>query len=112
MNIEVFLYEKLSEALPVPVYTEHQENDPESFVIIDKTGSSKMNHLLSSTVVFQSYAKSKHEAAELNEKVKEAVENLICFDEVSDCKLNSDYPFNDLSTKRHRYQAVFDIYHY
>lgn len=112
MNIEIFLREKLSKVLSVPVFTEHQRNDPDAFVLIDKTGSSKRDHLLSSTIAFQSYGKSQYEASELNEEVKRAVEGLIELDEISSCSLNSDYPFNDLERKKHRYQAVFDIKHY
>ena len=53
-----------------------------------------------------------YEASLLNEKVKEAVEELIKLNIVSQVKLNSDYAFNDTETKRYRYQAVFDIHHY
>lgn len=112
MNIEVYLQNKLDGVLDVPVFTEHQENDPDVFVLIDKTGSRKKDHLISTTLAFQSYALSKYEASELNEKVKEKVEGLIQNPEISAVRLNSDYDFTDTETKRHRYQAVFDIYHY
>jgi len=110
--IEIIVYNYLNENLPVPVYTEKPSNAPKRFVLIDKIGSSKENHLKSSTIAFQSYAESKYQAAFLNEQVKEAIENMIVLDEIAGVSLNSDYNFTDTTTKEYRYQAVFDINHY
>ena len=52
------------------------------------------------------------EAAKLNEKIKNLMYDLTTISEVSKVKLNSDYNFTDTETKRYRYQAIFDIYHY
>lgn len=51
-------------------------------------------------------------AAELNEKVKSAMDEIVELDEVTRCELNSDYNYTDTSRKKYRYQAVFDITHY
>lgn len=110
--IEIIVLNHLKAHLSVPVHTDKPENPPNRYVLIDKTGSGKENHLLSSTIAFQSYAESKYEAAKLNEEVKEAVEKMIILDEVAGVELNSDYNFTDTTTKKHRYQAVFDIKHY
>ncbi len=110
--IEVTVYNYLNNALSVPVYTELPKEKPQRFVVLDKIGSSKENHLSSSTIAFQSYAESKYQAAFLNEQVKEAIENMIVLDEVSKVELNSDYNFADTTTKEYRYQAVYEIYHY
>ena len=61
------------------------------------------------TFAFQSYAPSLQKAAELNEKVKKVVEDLITVNEVSGVHHNSDYNFTDTETKQYRYQAVYDI---
>ena len=110
--IEIIVYDYLNENLPVPSYTEKPSNPPKRFVLIDKIGSSKENHLKSSTIAFQSYAESKYQAAYLNEQVKDAVENMVVLDEIAGVSLNSDYNFTDTTTKEYRYQAVFDINHY
>lgn len=110
--IEIVIREFLKNNLKIDVFLEHQENEPESFVIFEKTSSSKNNHLNATTFAFQSYAKSLYKACELNEKVKEAVEEMINLDEIASVKLNGDYNFTDTGTKRYRYQAVFDIKHY
>ncbi|OJG14846.1 hypothetical protein RU96_GL000600 [Enterococcus canintestini] len=98
--------------LDVPSFLERPEIVPDSYVLFEKTGSSKSNYLPSSTFAFQSYAPSMYEAAVLNEAVKEAVEGMIVLDEISKISLNSDYNFTDTTTKEYRYQAVFDINHY
>lgn len=110
--IEIIIKEFLDSHLIVPVFMEHPENPPKNYVLFEKTGSSKRNHLLSSTFAFQSYAPSMYQAAQLNEMLKDAVEELITLDEISRVSLNSDYNFTDTETKDYRYQAVFDINHY
>lgn len=110
--IEITILDFLKQKLSVPIFTDHQESMPKRYVIFEKTGSSKRNFLLSSTIAFQSYAESKFEAVKLNEEVKKAVECLISLDEISKVKLNSDYDFTDTQTKKYRYQAIFDINHY
>ena len=110
--IEIIIYDYLNDNLSVPAYTEKPLDAPKRYVLIDKIGSSKENHLKSSTIAFQSYAESKYQAAFLNEQVKDAVENMVVLDEVAGVSLNSDYNFTDTSTKEYRYQAVYDIRYY
>ncbi len=110
--IEIIIKQYLDSYLSVPASLEKPETPPLRFVGFEKTGSGKKNHLPSSTFAFQSYAESKYEAALLNNKVKEVIENLIELNEIRSIKLNSDYNFTDTTTKEYRYQAVFDIKHY
>ena len=110
--IEIVIREFLKNNLKIDVYLEHQGNEPESFVILEKTSSSKNNHLKSTTFAFQSYGNTLYKACELNEKLKEAVEKMINLDDIVSVNLNSDYNFTDEETKRYRYQAVFEIKHY
>lgn len=110
--IEVTILRYLSDNLTVPVYMEEPENPPESYVLLEKTGSSEDNHISSVVLITQSYADSLYKAAELNETIKSLMSNSISLDAVSRCKLNSDYNFTDTKTKRYRYQAVFDITYY
>lgn len=110
--IEIVIKTFLDKHLTVPVHLERPENAPNRFVLFEKTGSYKSNHLSSTTIAFQSYAESMYEAAKLNEEVKDAVEALILLDEIRGIKLNGDYNFTDTTTKQDRYQAVYDIKHY
>lgn len=50
---------------------ETPETMPETYVLIEKTGSGMNNHIKSATFAIQSYASSLYEAASLNEIVKE-----------------------------------------
>lgn len=112
MIIEKYLIHYLADMLALPTYAEKPLKPPESFLVVDKLGSSVDNLIISSSVAIQSYGRSRLEAAELNEAVKRVMEVLPERPEISRCKLNSDYPYTDTETKRNRYQAVFDITHY
>ena len=100
-----------SNEFTVPVHLEKQSNE-HTYVLLEKTSSSKSNHLPSATFAFQSYADSLYNAAVLNDKVKKVVESLIELDEIRGLSLNTDYNFTDTTTKQYRYQAVYDINHY
>lgn len=110
--IEKVIYDHLAATLSVPLFFERQKDMPETFVLLEKTGSSKRNYLSSSTFAFQSYASTLFGAAQLNEEVKEKVETLIELNDISGVNLNSDYNFTDTTRKGYRYQAIFDINHY
>lgn len=110
--IELIILNHLKTKLSVPVYLEEPETKPDRYVLFEKTGSGRSNHLGSSTFAFKSYAESLYEAAALNEQTKAAVDSLIELKEIASVRLNSDYNFTDTATKRYRYQAVYDIKHY
>lgn len=114
--IEIIIKDFLSSKLSVPVLMEVPKNPASSFVLIEKTGSSRENHIDSSIVTIQSYAASMYQAALLNDEVKhwmlDGLEGLITKNEVASVILNSDYNFTDTSEKRYRYQALFEITHY
>lgn len=110
--IEVTILNYLKNALSTPVSMEIPKQQPQSFVVLEKTGSGKRNRLCSATFAVQSYAPSMYEAAELNEAVKAAMESAVALDEVTSVELNSDYNYTDTASKKYRYQAVFEIYHY
>lgn len=110
--IELTILNHLKTKLSVPVYLEEPETKPDRYVLFEKTGSGRSNRLGSSTFAFQSYAESLYEAAALNEQTKAAGDSLIELKEIASVRLNSDYNYTDTATKRYRYQAVFEIYHY
>lgn len=110
--IEKIISDYLTSALPVPAYPEEPENRPEKYILVEKTGGGSENYINSATIAIQSYAESLYLAAELNEAVKKAMEEVIQLDVVCSIELNSDYRYTDTETKRYRYQAVYDIAHY
>lgn len=109
--IEKIILDYLTKALGVPCYME-KPKDKDTFVVIEKTGSSEENHIKSATLALQSYAPSLYKAASLNEKVKEAMDSSISLSSISRAKCNSDYNFSNTTTKEYRYQAVYDVVYY
>lgn len=93
----------------VPVYAEMPVEMPQTFVVLEKTGSGRTNRIDSATIAIQSYAPTLYEAATLNETVKTSMDDMANTTTVFRSKLNSDYNYTDTSLKRYRYQAVYDI---
>lgn len=114
--IEITLRKFLESKLSVPVLMEIPKEPASQFVIIEKTGSTHENHVDSAIMTIQSYAPSLQSAMELNELVKywmlDGMEGLITLDEIASVNLNSDYNYTDTTSKRYRYQSVFEIVHY
>lgn len=111
--IELIVYNYLNRVLTnTTVVTEIRQGLPGSFVFIEKTGSSMRDRLKVARVAVQSYAQSLYGAAELNERVKTAMLDMVSEPEVTNVELNSDYNYTDTQTKTPRYQAVFEITHY
>ena len=110
--IEKIVLEYLRAALSVPVYLEVPQNPTDTFVLLEKTAGGRTNQVSRATMAVQSWAKSLLAAAQLNEQVKEVMEELSALDDVSACRLNTDYNFTDTTTKRYRYQAIFDLIFY
>ena len=111
--IEKIILDYLNSELTAPVYMEVPKHPSGDYVVIEKTGSSKTNHLYTAMLTFKSHSNTMYGAATLNEAVKTAMDaaarNLA---EVSKSKLNSDYNYTNQTTKADRYQAVYDIWHY
>lgn len=114
--IEDKIREFLESKLTVPVLMEVPKNPASQFVVIEKTGGGQVNMISSSILAIQSYAPSLFEAAQLNELVKDwmldGVEGAITLGTIAKITLDSDYNYTDTTSKRYRYQAVFDITHY
>ena len=97
----------------VPCFAERPEVEPtRPDLVIEKTGSSLVNHIASATIAIQSWAQTLYDAAALNEEVKAAMEGITDLDCVSACELNSDYNFTSTALKAYRYQAVFILTYY
>lgn len=110
--IEETVLDYLTATLDVPVYMERPEKDEGEFVVIEKTSSGRTDHISRATFALQSFGNTLYRAAEINETVKAAMDDLIALPDVCRSALNSDYNFTDTAKKRYRYQAVYDITHY
>lgn len=110
--IEKTILDYMTSKLSVPVAMEIPSPIPESFVVITKTDSSRENLLDGATVIADSYAQTKFQAALLNEQVKAALDELTDLPEISASYLATDYPNPNTTIERYRYQAVYTITHY
>lgn len=111
--IENILYTYLGDNLSLPVFSEVPKSPPLKYYAFERTGGAQVNHIYESTIAIQSVGTSLWEAIEMNEELKKVMlYGLIEKDEIIKVELNSDYNFTDASTKKYRYQAVFDIRHY
>ena len=110
--IESTVRDYLLTALSVPIYIDVPSDPPGSYVVIERTGGGMEEHIRNAMVAIQSYGESKAQAAALHEAILAAMPDLIEQDDISACNLNSEYDFTDTSTKRYRYQCVFDIIYY
>lgn len=105
------LLDYLSSVLDVPVVMEAPEQVTD-YVLIDQTGSSRMNHITTTTLALQSYGATLYEAMLLNREVEEAMDGFAELGEVTRVELNTDYNFTNTATKQYRWQAVYNITHY
>lgn len=111
--IEKIIIDYLNEKLDVPVYAEVPADDDGRFVVIEKTGSGRVNRLDSATIAVQSYADTMLDAAALNQVAKGYMlalpgESM----DVSAVRLDTDYNFTDTETRKYRYQGVFVVTYY
>lgn len=101
----------LNANLSVEAYAEAPE-ELTDYVLLEQTGSSRRNHIITTTIAIQSYGNSMLDAMTLNEEVKEAMDGFLQLDDVTRVELETDYNFTDTTTKQYRWQAVYDITHY
>ena len=105
------LLDYLDNNLSVPVVMEAPEQTT-GYVLIDQTGSSRTNHIITTTFAIQSYGASLYDAMVLNDEVKDAMVGFAELDEITRVELQTDYNFTDTATKQYRWQAVYLITHY
>lgn len=108
--IESILITELGTELNVPVYVMLPDTIPQGqFIVLDRIGHTKTNHIESYTIAVQSYGSTALSAAELNESVIETMEGLLEDDRFSRIHLNNGNMYTDTERKLNRYQSTFEI---
>lgn len=107
--IEVYLVEYLTKELGINVYGQEEDAAEDSYIVVEKLGSYVENYCRHATVALKSYGATLLDSAKLNERVKRAMDDIIKKSEISSSKLNSDYNYTDTTTKKYRYQAIYDL---
>ena len=101
----------LNDHLDVNVYAESPK-ELTNYVLLEQTGSSRSNHITTTTIAVQSYGASLLDAMILNGEVEMAMKDFVQLNRVARVELETDYNFTDTETKQYRWQAVYDITHY
>ena len=101
----------LNTNLSVEAYAEAPE-ELTGYVLLEQTGSSRRNHIITTTIAIQSYGNSMLGAMTLNEEVKTVMGGFLQLDDIIKVELETDYNFTDTTTKQYRWQAVYNITHY
>ena len=109
--IETLIIDYLNEHLEVFVGMEAPEQTTD-YVLIDKTGSSRTNHIITSSFAIQSYGATLYDAMSLNAEVTEAMEGFIELDQITRVELETDYNYTNTETKQYRWQSVYNITQY
>lgn len=110
--IEKTILDHLAASLGVACGMEVPARPPDTFVVLEKTGSASRNQIGTAILAVQSCAPTLYEAACMNEQVKTAMLAAAALPGIGAVRLNSDYNFTDTASKRYRYQAVFDVTYY
>lgn len=110
--IEIIVKEHMQKRLDVPVYFEYPSNPCESFVVLKLENNPRENLLDSALLVADSYGPSQLAAAQLNESLKNMLDDLVLLPSISASKRGGDYPVFDSVNKKYRYQAVQNITYY
>ena len=93
------LLDYLDSVLDVPVVMEAPEQTSD-YVLIDQTGSSRTNHIITTTFAIQSYGDSLYEAMVLNDAVKDAMVGFAELGNVTRVELQTDYNYTNTATKQ------------
>ena len=113
--IEEIVRAQLIDEIELPAYTEEPQRPPRKYMLIEKVGSSDgaAHAVAHAMIAVQSIStESMVSAALLNEQVKQAMWRLEADDRVCRVRCNSDLNYTDTSTRRYRYQALFEITYY
>ena len=118
--IETIVLNYMKSNLSVPVLMEQPQvpsedfpTVPEQYIVIEKVAGDITDHIRSATFAFQSYStKSLYEAAALDEMVQGVMDDMAAnVPEVSESSMTADTNFTDTSTKRYRYQCLYNIFY-
>ena len=109
MLIETTIRNYLIEKIPnVPIEVEAPKNESK-FVVLTVIDRGKENLINAVTVEFDSYGESKFEAAELDEMVREAMEEIVELGSIFSSKIGGGNEAFDDELKKDYYRAYFNL---
>lgn len=109
MLIESVVLKYLNDNLDIPVYVDMPDRLPEKFVIFTIVDRGRRNFINHVTIEFHSYADKKLDAAEIDEKVRMLMEDIIFLPEVAASRLGGGNDLNDPQINKYRYRCYFNL---
>lgn len=110
--IEKIVFNYLKGVLDIPVYVgEKPSNKPKQYVVLKVLDGGRVNFIDAVTFDILSYSPSLQTASELNEKVKEAMFNIIEEPSISSSSCGGGGQSIDTSTKEYAYECIFNLYY-
>lgn len=110
--IEAIIIEYLKTKLSIQAFAEIPSKKPKSYVIVEKIDGGKVNQIKAATVSVYSYASTLYGAAELDERVRDAMELIVEDDRISSCRIGGEDRNIDTENKEYRYETIFNLFYY
>lgn len=111
--IELVIKKFIDDEFDYPAFMERPEKAIDTFFVIEKISGSRDEQIDFARVAVQTYAPSMFLAASLCEQLNDAMLNyFIALPNITKVELNSSYNYTDTTTKKYRYQSIFEIYYY
>lgn len=110
--IEAIIIAYLNANLTVPVSGEIPEDKTNRYVVVQKRGGERENHIYTSLFQFDVYAESLETAATLCKEVIAVIDEMTELDEVCNCEYGGDFNATNIASKQYCYQAMYNITHY
>ena len=92
------------------VYLEMPNELPDQFVVFRVMDRGKTDQINAVTMEFYSYGRTKLEAAQLDEKLREAMDNIVTLPDIS-CHFGGGNDNPDTTIKRPRYRAYYNLFY-
>ena len=111
--IEVTIRDYLTEKLEyVSVLMEQPKNPPIEYVILQLVDSGKINHIDAATFFITVRSNSLYNAAQLRDRVKDALFDAITLDCITNSSLGGESASTDSTNHVYQYTLTFNFYYY
>lgn len=111
--IEKSIVKYLKEQLNIKVSTETPSNPPNEYLVVMTTNERKIAPNIETCLCsVLAYSKTMQSASELNERVKDAMEQICSLNEITACNLNAGGNDTDTERKIYRYRTTYDMTYY
>lgn len=97
--------------LHIPAYMEEPKEKPSEYVVLESIDNGRTNYIDAVTFNITCYSTTLQKAAELNQRVKEAMYDIVSIDNISSSKCGGGGQDIDTSTKRYAYYSIFNLYY-